>query len=177
MFRLPAVALTGLVAIAPVGASAQDGRVWIYNRYVERLPTDTVLDLGYGVPQSDDVQAAMLCTIGADWVLAQVLVAADVEGLATDASVTLDVEAPGYSAGLAGRVVRHEEYIHGVEFMLSMDDAFWTALMGGGVMTYGVPGRARQTLPLDGATDPAHAFLGDCLSIRDLTPDAPAPIK
>lgn len=172
MFRALALA-----ALVPGAALAQDGRAWIYNRYVEPVPTDTVLDLGYGVPQSDDVQAALLCTIDGARTFAQALVAADVEGLATGAEAWLEVSAPGYSARLAGRVVRHEEYIHGVEVAIAMDDAFWTALMGGGVMTYGVPGRARQTLPLDGATDPAHAFLGDCLSIRDLTPDAPVPIK
>jgi len=164
-------------AFGPGAALAQDVRVWNYVRYVEPVPTDTVLDLGYGVPQSDDVQAAMLCTIDGARTYAQTLMAADVQGLATGAEVGLDVSAPGYSARIAGRVVRHEEYIHGVEMAIALDDAFWSALMAGGAMTYGVPGRTRQTLPLDGATDLAHAFLGDCLSIRDLTPDAPAPVK
>lgn len=177
MSRLVAVALTGLVTLAPCLAQAQDGRVWNYNRYVDASPLQTVLDLGYGVPQSDDVQAAMLCTIGANWIYAKLLMAADVQGLATDAEVRLEVSAPGYSGELVGHVVRHEEFIHGVEVALALDDAFWNAVMGGGVMTYGVAGRPRQTLPLEGATDPTHAFLGDCLSIGDLVPEAPAPIK
>lgn len=172
--------LAVLTALTPTIAFAQDGRVWLYNRHVENSPLDTVLNLGYGVPESDDVQASMLCTIGANWIYAQTLLAADVDGLEAEAAVQVEVEAPGYSATFDAQVVRLEEFIHGVEFALPLDDGLWSVLMAGGSLSYGVSGHARQTLPLDGATGPAHEFIGDCLSIGDLVPEgqsAPATDK
>lgn len=174
--QLLRLSLALLTALAPLSAAAQDGRVWLYNRHVADSPLETVLNLGYGVPESDDVQASMLCAIGANWIFAQTLLAADVDGLAADAEVTLEVQAPGYSATFDAHVVRLEEFIHGVEFALPLDDDLWGVLMAGGSLSYGVSGHARQTLPLDGAADPAHEFLGDCLSIGDLAPEGqPAP--
>lgn len=177
MFRLPVAALTGMVALAPLMAIAEDARIWSYLRYVEADPANTVVNLGYGIPQTDDVQATMLCVITADGVRARVAMALGVEGLATDAPVVLDLAAPAFSGQIEGRVVRHEEFLFGVEAELPLDHGLWSALMGGGVMAYGIAGRPGLTLPLDGATDPTHDFVGDCLSIRDLVPDAPVPVK
>lgn len=172
MFRTLVLALG---ALAPVAAPAQDGRIWGYFRHVEPSPMETVLNLGYSVPQSDDVLASMRCVLDATGVHASVVMATEVQ--AGQDPVILDVSAPGYSARIVAQLAWFDDFVLGVEFPLALDDAFWTALMAGGGMTYGVPGYPSQILPLDGATDLAHAFLGDCLSIRELVPDAPAPIK
>lgn len=160
------------LALLPLPCAAQDGRAWFYNRYVSESPLDTVLQVIHGTPQSDDVLAALTCAIGANWIYANVQLNADVSGLAAESTVPLVVSASGYSATMDGYVFRVEEYGEGVEFALPLDDALWTAMMAGGTLTYGVPGRAGETLTLDGAAEPLHALLGDCLSIIDLVPDA-----
>lgn len=171
----PIFALTAALFTAiTLPAVAQDGMVWSYDRNIEASPLDTYLGLTYGIPQTDAVQAAVTCAIGANWVYGNVTVGADVDGLADGADVAITFQAPGYSATHQGTVIRQEEGIWGVSFAVDLTDPFWNALMMQPALTYGVPGRPTLTLPLAGADIPTHDFLGDCNQIGDLQPE-PAP--
>ncbi len=169
MFRV-ALALTLTLAALP--AVAQQGYAWAYYRNVSANLLETSLGLSYGVPQSDDMQAWVQCTIGANWIYGDVNLTMDVDGLADGAIVAVQITAPGYSASHDADVIRHEEGIQGVVFAIALDDPLWTAMMGQPALIYSVAGRAPMTLDLTGAAGPVHEFLGDCLSIVDLAPDA-----
>ena len=163
------------LAVTALPAMAQDGMVWSYYRSVAANPLDTMLNLTYGVPETDNIRAFVTCSIGANWVYGDVSLGAPIDGLADDSAVTVSFHANGYDGSIDGTVQRMEEGIWGVNLAVGLDDPFWTALMAGGTLRYAVNGRVATVLPLDGATEAAHAFLGDCLSIGDLEPEAPAP--
>ena len=163
---------TALFSATTLPAAAQDGMVWSYYRTIEASPLDTYLGMAYGIPQTDAVQATIVCSIGANWIYGSVTVGADVEGLADGADVTVAFQAPTYTAAFQGSVIRQEEGMWGVTFAVDLTDPFWNALMIQPALTYGVPGRPTLTLPLDGADIPTHDFLGDCNQIGDLQPEA-----
>lgn len=179
MSRLvPAVLVAGSLVAAAGSAQAQEGMAWTYARSVAANPLDTILNLAFGVPETDDMRAFITCSIGANWIYGDVNLGAPVDGLPDDAQVSVSLHANGYDSAIDGRVQRMEEGIWGVNFAVGLDDPFWLALMAGGDLRYSVNGRGAVVLPLAGASEPAHAFLGDCLSIGALTPDAPqAPAK
>lgn len=167
---LPPLALAAL--LAPLPALAQpEGFVWTYDHYVAANPLDTYLGLAFGIPQSDALQAAMRCAIGADWIYSTVELGLDVEGLADAATVDVVLSANGYSTTEPGTVFRHEEGIWGVELAIGLDSPLWPALAQGGALQYGIAERTPETLPLDGIEAPLHAYLGACQNIGNLPVD------
>lgn len=166
--------LVACLAVAALPAAAQEAYSWQYARHVAESPLDTALSLIFGLPESDGIQAHALCTIGANWIYADVTLEADVSGHADGALVPLTITGEGYEGTFTVEVVRYEIGLEGVIFALALDDPLWTALMGLSEVYYALPGRAETPLLLEGLAPLAHEFLGDCLSIVDLTPDPAA---
>lgn len=155
---------------------------WSYHHSVGDSPLDTILALAFGEPETDFLQAHVVCSIGANWIYADMRLDHDVEGLGDGAGVALTIEGDGYSAVFEANVERQEVGISGVVFAVPLDDRLWTAMMRLPEVYYALPGHRQTPLLLTGFAPMAHDFLRDCRSIVDLKPDlksdqTPAPSR
>ena len=143
---------------------------WSYNRLIAPSPLETVIALSFGVPETDQQQASIQCSIGANWIYAAVDLGADVEGLEDGASATVVLNPGARDFVEVGTVFRHEEGIWGVSLALALDDPFWAELNRGDFLSYRVNDRAPDALPLGGIGGPLRQFLGDCTAIAEGAP-------
>lgn len=164
-------ALAATLVLWPLGAQAQEGFEWLYNRQVGPSPFDTSLTLVYGLPQSDAVQFFARCAIGAGGPYAAITVGADVEGLPDGQTVRVQASGNGGPAQVyEGTVARWEEGIWGVDLALPLDAPLLTTIRDATVLRYGVVGRQPLTMSLRGSSRPTRDFLSDCAAIGDLQP-------
>ena len=166
------LAAAGLALAASVlsslPASAQDGMVWEYHRYVEANPLDTYLGLSYGIPQTDAVRAWSRCNIGANWVYGALTLAYDVSNLSEGDNVEVEIMAPGYAMYHDAMVVKPDEGTWGISVALDLSDPLWGVMAGQNRLTYQVPGGAVEHLPLSGLASHMGRYISDCSRIGDL---------
>lgn len=168
MFR-PVSALVLAVFLSPVAASAQQGYTWAYDRDVSPNVFETNLSLRYGVPETDDIQMFAECGIGASEPLVRVTLGAPIGNLPKGTGVQISFSGRGYSQTIEAAVVRHDEFLYGVDFVVSPTDRFIAALAGQNSLTYAVVGQPAATLSLRGSAGPVRAFAADCANIGDLS--------
>ncbi|MCB1394988.1 MAG: hypothetical protein H6898_03670 [Rhodobacter sp.] len=147
---------------------------WSYNRLIAPSPLETVIALSFGVPETDQQQASIQCSIGANWIYADVRLEAEVGGLVDGAVIPVTVMGDGYSEVFEANVERREEGITGVVFAVGLDEPFWLAAVRSSELYYALPGGVETPLLLPGFSPLMGAFLNDCRSIADLRP---APTK
>lgn len=158
--------------VLPHLASAQQGYIWNYERYISDDVFQTSLSVAHGVPETDDQQFWANCAIGANHTYAVATLAGDIGTLqsAAPAEVTFVTDS-GYSQSFTGEVVRDEEFIHGIEFAVETSDGFWDALTSMGALGYRISGHEIAWLNGEGSGPAIHAFVSDCANIGDLTPE------
>lgn len=162
------------LSVTASNALAQVPYSWNYSRLIAPSPLDTVIALSFGVPETDQQQASILCSIGANWIYADVRLEAEVSGRAEGAIVPVTVMGDGYSAVFDANVERQDEGIAGVVFAVGLDEPFWSAAARLPELYYALPGGVETPLLLSGFPQLMGAFLNDCRSIVDLRP---APVK
>ncbi|WP_224815209.1 hypothetical protein [Hasllibacter sp. MH4015] len=171
--RLPVLSLS-LIAFGATSISAQDvgpdisGHVWTRYTEVNENVFDTILELTYGVPETDDILIRAQCAIGAQDPYVVVQVAADIEGLADGDTATLRATIPdGRSVDINGTVIGTfaEVGISGIELALGTSDLPWLTLAGDATLTLErVGGRGGFTLTGNGPNT-IGPFLADCANI------------
>lgn len=170
--------LAAALSVAAVPAAAQGYYEWRYNRLVGPSPLDTILTLAYGVPDSGDMQAFVACTIGANWIYADVRLEADIDGYPDGARASMALSGEGFHRIVEVDIERQEEGIWGVVFALPLDDPFWTDIANHYEIYYTLPGGVETPLLIEGLLPLVDQFRHDCARIIDLTPDqAPTPRK
>lgn len=136
---------------------------------------ETVVEVGYSVPETDDVLIMGECFIGARGPLAAIKIAADIEGLAEDSVATLRVRSGDRSVGeVDGSVVGTaiEFGVSGIELVLGMPDPAWLVIAGDPLVQFErVGGRGGITITGNGPSI-LGPFLSDCDQIGDLTPES-----
>jgi len=165
-------AALALLALAPGSVLAQGAMVWSYARQVAASPLDSVLALTLGIPETDAAQAQAVCAIGANWIYADLALAADVGGLESGAPVSMRVAGNRFLSVYPATVLRSDEGIWGLQLTMPLDDPFWGAIGGPLPVRYGVDGRALNPLP-PVPREMALRFREDCAGIGELTSEAP----
>lgn len=171
--KFSVAALSAALAVSvPLAASAQQGYTWSYDRYITHSVYDSTLSLVYGVPQTDDVQFAAHCVFGAQGPFVRATIGADIGQLPQGFDTVLHVNGDGYQQSMNATVVRHEEFLHGVEFPMTTGDQFMRALAGQSVLNYMVDRQRGHQLGLRGSAGPVRQFASECANIQQLTRDA-----
>ncbi|MEJ6395222.1 hypothetical protein V8J82_18320 [Gymnodinialimonas sp. 2305UL16-5] len=138
-------------------------------------PFATVLNVVYGVPETDDVLAFGRCVIGAQGPLVTLQMSADIQGLSDDQNATLRVTSgTGQVVEIPGVVVgsQAEFGVSGIEMVLEVSDPAWLALATDPlVQVQRVGSDVGLTLTGNGPNILAP-FLADCANIGDLTPES-----
>lgn len=136
--------------------------------------------LYFGIPETDAVLFSARCRPGTP-ARAQIAAGLDVEGLATGQNVQVFFEGEDRSLTYPGQVVRMEEFIHGVQVTVDIDDPLWPLMAALRSVAYGVVGSDRpfQDLSLRGSQGPVQNFTTHCAGIEApaqaaATPPAPA---
>ncbi len=160
--------------LVPDFGPAISGHVW--GRFTQVSPdvTQTIVDVFYAVPETDDVLVAGHCFIGAQGPLAAFSASADIEGLAEgEVAVLRFTSGNGRSVDVEGSVVgtQLEIGIVGVEVVLEMSDPAWLIIAGDELLRIErVGGQSGFTLTGNGPNT-IGTFLSDCDNIADLVPD------
>lgn len=164
------VATLAFSACLPVAAAAQTGMRWDYIPSIAADPMRTHLVLIRGAPRSDALQMLATCTIGANWIYADVLLRADVADASEGDPVSVTVRGNRRDLNFDATVYGMESGLRGVRVAVPLDDPFWEVLSGPGPVVYGVPGHETHELGTDGARSPILAFRNDCEHIDVLRP-------
>lgn len=149
----------GLMANA---AQAQDGLRWFVEQSVAADASGSGIMLYFGIPQTDAVLFWAECSLGHGRDPVQMTIGTDVSGIATDQAVQVSFSAPQFQWATPARVVRHEEFIHGVQANLSLSAPIWEAMIAQNALRYGVPGRQSRELSLRGSAGPVRQFVETC---------------
>ncbi|ABD55578.1 hypothetical protein [Jannaschia sp. CCS1] len=167
-------------ALAPLSGPVPDfgpaisGHDWARFTDIRDDVFQTILNVRYGVPQTDDVLIVGECNIGAQGPLVALQVSADVEGLVEHAPATLRIRSSdGRSVDVDGSVVGTEAElgILGIEVVLAPSDPAWQVIAGDEIVQFErVGGRDGFVLTGDGPGT-LGPFLTDCDQIGDLTPE------
>lgn len=151
------------------------GHVWTRFTQVSDDVFQTVLNVTYGVPETDDVYVLGSCNIGAQGPLVAMKFAADVEGLADNDIATLRVTAgDGRVVEVEGTVIGQfaEFGVTGIEVVLEMSDPAWLVIAGDPTIRFErVGGQAGLTITGNGPST-LGPFLADCDQIAELTPES-----
>lgn len=165
---------TATALIPDIGPNIS-GHVWTRFTEVSDDVFQTILDVTYGLPETDDVYVLGSCNIGAQGPLVTMQFAADIDGLADN-----DLAALRFTAG-DGRVVEvdgsvigqfAEFGVSGVEVVLEMSDPAWLVIAGDPTLRIErVGGQAGITITGNGPST-LGPFLADCDQIDLLTPES-----
>jgi hypothetical protein len=126
----------------------------------------TVAELGYGVPQTDQVQFYATCsaeTAGA----AHVIIGFDVSDKPIGQSTRIRIVGTGFDRTFPGQIYHSQssEGMQGAEFELPLDEPIWDSLKSVSSVRYNVGGKGAATLPLAGIKAPLGEFLQKCTAI------------
>ncbi|SDB25729.1 VHL beta domain-containing protein [Bauldia litoralis] len=165
MRRIGIAAAALLLQATLAGAAmAQDGFVWIYDRYLDPDPFQTRLSLVYAIPETDAVQFIATCRIGAGGTYATIELGADIGSLAEGAPVDVRILGSNYRDVITGDVigVGAEVGLTGVSLAVELDDPIWQAMQTSLELAYTAGERTDHSLGLNGAADPVARFVTDC---------------
>lgn len=166
---LATLSLTAVCALAgfvPAPGWAQQAYQWSYERYDADSIFDSILNLTYGVPQTDDLQFIARCVVGANAPFVRVTLAAPIGDLPEGSSVQLHISEGPYAQVFTTDVVRQDEFIYGVEFAVSVGDPFIEALAARSTLIYAIEGQGAATLSLRGSAQAVRQFAAGCATIR-----------
>lgn len=161
-------------------ATGQSGQKWSF--VVGNDPDNrgrSVARLAYGVPETDDQQAAAVCEArsGSSVSFSSLTLAADTGNLKNDARVRVRFSGGGQEHELTGTVIgvgNTNEAISGVIVRPKHDDALWSMLMGKQRVDYSIRGYASNSLKLDQAGQKIAAFVAACKSYEKALSRKPA---
>lgn len=168
---IPKLVAGVFLALQPVtSAQAQDGLQWFYAPPVQEAGAASTGALYFGIPETDAVQLWATCTPSAPNAGAQVTLGAPVQGLATGQNVQAVFTGTEFSWTSQARVIRLEEFIHGIEFTVPLDAPFWDGLIALDALNYQVAGQQTARLPLRGSARAARQFLAQCETAAHVSP-------
>ncbi len=152
------------------------GHVWARATLVdEGNPEGTVVSMGYGVPETDDIVISGQCIYDAEDPFVQLQVSADVAGLTNGAPAQLRASIPdGRSVVLDGSVVGvdAEVGISGIEYIASVSDPAWLVIAGDNTVRFDRPDTGTGLTITGNGPNTIGPFLADCAEIARLTPES-----
>jgi hypothetical protein len=122
--------------------------------------------LGYGVPETDNVQVSGVCdgAPGTGAAFSSVTFGADNGDLKDGAETELRFSGGGFDHAMKGAIYRprSEEDISGVRLDIKHDDPLWQALQEKDTLDYLVPGYRASSLDLTHGRDKIKSFIEAC---------------
>lgn len=174
---LPDVQPPTTSALVPDVGPNITGHDWMRFTEISEDVFQTVLEISYIVPETDDVYVMGQCFIGAQGPLVAMQIAADIDGLAENAVATIRArtgvgEVMEVDGSVVGTAI--EFGISGIEVVREPSDLLWLILTDDPTLQFERVG-GRGGFTLTGSTETLAAFIRDCENMGDLFPEADVP--
>ena len=165
--RLPSLGLACASVALVHGAIATEGMEWSFSEFNDPENKGRMTArLGYGVPETDNIQVSGVCDASPSTGVAfsSVTFGADSGDLKDGAETELRFSGGGFDHVLRGAIYRPsaEEGISGVHVDIKHDDPLWEALQEKDTLDYLVPGYRASTLDLTRGRDKIKSFIEAC---------------